>query len=120
VKYGGILFNLGRYPEALAHLDRVLRLNPINESALLNRALVHSRMDRLDAARADFEALLKVARPNRRMAAQYGLGDIHFRKKNRKESLKYFQDFLKAAPPGTAEVPTARERIKILESSSSF
>ena len=120
VRYGGILFSLGRYPEALTYLDRALKLNPINESALQNRALVYSRMDRLDAALRDFESLLKVGKSSYRMAALYGLGDVHFRKKNRKESLKYFQDFLKAAPPGLAEVPTARERVNILESSSAF
>ena len=54
------------------------------------------------------------------MAAQYGLGDIYFRKKNRNQSLKFFRDFLKAAPPGMAEVPTASEKVKILESSSPF
>jgi len=120
VRYGGILFNLGRYPEALTYLDRALKLNPSNESALQNRALVHSRMDRLDAAQTDFESLLKVGKSNYRIAALYGLGDIHFRKKQRKESLKYFQDFLKAAPPSLAEVPTAKENIRILESSSTF
>ena len=35
-------------------------------------------------------------------------------------AMKYFQEFLKAAPPGLAEVPTARERVNILENSSAF
>lgn len=120
VKYGGILLNLGRYTEALPRLDRALQLNPANESALLNRALVHSRMDRLDAAKSDYESLLKVAKSNYRISALFGLAEIHFRKKNRKDSLKYFQDFLKAAPLGMVEIPLAKDRIKLLESGSSL
>jgi tetratricopeptide (TPR) repeat protein len=120
VKYGGILLRLGRYAEALPRLDRALQLNPSGESALLNRALVHSRMDHLDLAQRDYESLLKVAKSNYRIAALYGLGEIHFRKKNRKDSLKHYEDFLKAAPPGTAEIPVAKERVKLLESGGSF
>jgi tetratricopeptide (TPR) repeat protein len=120
VKYGGILLNLGRYTEALPRLDRALQLNSANESALLNRAMAHFRMDQLDPALRDFESLLKVAKPNNRIAAQYWLGEVYFRKKNRKESLKNYEDFLKAAPPGTPEIPAVKERIKLLESGGSF
>ena len=87
---------------------------------MLNRALVHSRLDRLDAAQSDYESLLKVAKSNYRIAALFGLAEIHFRKKNRKDSLKYFQDFLKAAPPGMAEIPLAKDRVKLLESGGSL
>jgi tetratricopeptide (TPR) repeat protein len=120
VKYGGILLKLGRFTEALTHLDRALRLNPNNEGALLNRAMTYSALGRLDAAIGDYQSLLNVAKSNYRIAAQYNLGEIYFRKKNRKESLKYFQDFLKAAPPGTPEIPAARERVKLLESGGSI
>jgi len=120
VKYGGILLGMGRYTEALPRLNRALQLNPANESALLNRALAHSRMDGLDAAQRDYESLLKVAKSNYRNAALFGLAEIHFRKKNRKDSLKYFQDFLKAAPPGMAEIPLAKDRVKLLESGGSL
>lgn len=120
VKYGGNLLPLGRYTEALTYLDRAVKLNPNNPSALLNRALAHSRLGHLDAAQADFESLLKVAKSNNRIAALYSLADIHFRKKNREESLKHYEDFLKIAPPGMPEIPLAKERIKLLESGGSF
>jgi tetratricopeptide (TPR) repeat protein len=120
VKYGGILTRLGRYTEALPRLDRALQLNPANESALLNRAMVYFRLDRLDAAQSDYESVLKAAKSNNRIAAQYWLGEIHFRKKNRKDSLKYYEDFIKAAPPGTPEIPAVKERIKLLEGGGTF
>ena len=53
-------------------------------------------------------------------AALFGLADIHFRKKKRKESLNYYEEFLKAAPPGMAEIPLAKERVRLLESGGSF
>jgi len=120
VKYGGILLELGRYAEALTRLDRALQLNPANESALMNRALARFRLDQLDAAQRDFESLLKVGKPNNRIAAQYWLGEIHFRKKERKDSLKYYEDFLKSAPPGTQEIPAVKERVNVLESGGSL
>jgi tetratricopeptide (TPR) repeat protein len=82
--------------------------------------MTYSALGRLDAAIGDYQSLLNVAKSNYRIAAQYNLGEIYFRKKNRKESLKYFQDFLKAAPPGTPEIPAARERVKLLESGGSI
>ncbi len=120
VKYGGINIRLGKFAEALPHLDRALSLNQNNEAALWNRAIVNSALDRLDAAQRDYETLLKVAKSNYRISAFFGLGDVHFRKKNRKESLKYYQDYISAAPPGSPQIPVARERIKLLESSSSL
>lgn len=120
VKYGGNLLRLGRYTEALTHLDRALRLNPNNEAALWNRAIVHSALDRLDDAQRDYETLLKVAKSNYRISALSGLGDVYFRKKNRKESLKYYKDYLAAAPPGSQQVFVARERVTLLESGGSF
>ena len=120
MKFGGNLLLLGRYTEALTYLDRAVKLNPNNPSALVNRALAHSRLDHLGAAQSDFESLLKVAKSNNRIAALFGLADIHFRKKNRKESLKHYEDFLKMAPPGMAEIPLAKERVRLLESGGSF
>jgi tetratricopeptide (TPR) repeat protein len=114
-KFGGILLRLGRHSEALARLDRALQLNPANEQALFNRAMVHFALDRLDAAQRDFEALLKQAKSSYRVTAQYYLGEIHFRRKNRKDSLKYYEDFLKAAPLGTPQIPAVKERVKVLE-----
>jgi hypothetical protein len=34
--------------------------------------------------------------------------------------LKYYEDFLKIAPPGMAEIPLAKERVKLLESGGSI
>ena len=120
VKYGGILIRIGKFNEAPTQLDRALRLNPNQEAALLNRALANSKLDRLDAVQRDYETLLSVAKSSYRIAALFGLADVHFRKKNRRESLRYYKEFLNTAPPGSPQIPVARDRIKLLESSGSF
>ena len=57
-----------------------------------------------------------MAKSNYRTVALYGLGDIHFRKKNRQLSIGYFEDFIKASPEGAPEIAVAKEKIKLLES----
>ena len=120
INYGAINARLNKFTEAIPYYDRALKTAPNDEIALFNRATAHSKLDRLDAAQKDFETLLNVAKSNYRAIALFGLGDIHFRKKNKSLSLGYFRDFIKAAPEGAPEVAIAKERIKLLESGSSF
>lgn len=120
INYGAINARLNKFTEAIPYYDRALKTAPNDEIGLFNRATANSKLDRLDAAQKDFEALLNVAKSNYRAVALFGLGDIHFRKKNKSLSLGYFRDFIKAAPEGAPEVAVAKERIKLLESGSSF
>jgi tetratricopeptide (TPR) repeat protein len=120
VKYGGILIGTTNSNNALIQLDHALRLSPNNEAALWNRALANFSLERLDAAQRDFQSILDVAKSSYRILALYELAEVHFRKKNRKESLRYYKEFLKAAAPGAPQIPVTRERIKLLESGGSF
>ncbi len=120
INYGAINARLNKFAEAIPYYDRALKTAPNDEIGLFNRATANSKLDRLDAAQKDFETLLNVAKSNYRAVALFGLGDIHFRKKNKSLSLGYFRDFIKAAPEGAPEVAVAKERIKLLESGSSF
>ena len=45
--------------EALAHLDRALKLQPVYARAYFNRALLHSALGNTVAARRDYETLVK-------------------------------------------------------------
>ncbi len=120
INAGAMSLNLGKFNEAIPFLDRALRISPSDETALYNRAVANEKIDRLDDARRDYESLLKIAKSNFRIAAFYKLGEIHFRKKDNKESLRYFKEFLKAAPEGTPEIPLARARVKLIESGGSL
>jgi len=57
VDAAGILFGLGKYPKALAILEKVLARNPLNKDALLLKATVLSH---LGHRRAAFSAVGKV------------------------------------------------------------
>ncbi len=116
INYGAVKAKLGNYADAIPYYDRVLKLAANDEIALFNRATANAKLDRHDAAQRDYETLLKVAKSNYRTVAMLGLGDVHFRKKNRKESLRYYNDFIKASPPGTPEITLAKERIRLLDS----
>lgn len=116
INYGAVNARLNKFAEAIPFYDRALKVAPNDEIALFNRATAHSKLDRLEAAQKDFESLLNVAKSNYRTVALYGLGDIHFRKKNRQLSIGYFEDFIKASPEGAPEIAVAKEKIKLLES----
>lgn len=119
INYGAINARLNKFTEAIPYYDRALKLVPNDEIGLFNRATANARLDRLDAAQKDFESLLNIARSNYRAVALFGLGDVHFRKKNKSLSIGYFNDFIKAAPEGAPEIAVARERIKLLEGGGS-
>lgn len=120
INYGAINARLNKFAEAIPYYDRALKAAPNDEIGLFNRATANSKLDRLDAAQKDFETLLNVAKSNYRAVALFGLGDIHFRKKNKSLSLGYYTDFIKAAPEGAPEITVAKERIKLLEGGGSF
>lgn len=54
--------NRDNYERALNVLNKTLQLEPGNTVALFNRALVYERLDKIDQAKADWEAALKVER----------------------------------------------------------
>ena len=116
INYGAVNARLNKFAEAIPFYDRALKVAPNDEIALFNRAIAHSKLDHLEAAQKDFESLLNVAKSNYRTVALYGLGDIHFRRKNRQLSIGYFKDFIKASPEGAPEIAVAKEKIKLLES----
>jgi tetratricopeptide (TPR) repeat protein len=77
-------------------------------------------MGRHDEAIQDYKALLDAGTSTYRIPVLYGIAETYFAKKNRRESLRYYNDFLKAAPPGMLEVIAVKERVKILESGADF
>lgn len=116
LNFGAVKGRMGQFAEALPYYDRVLKMDATDEIALFNRASANSKLDRLDAAQRDYETLLKVAKSSYRTVAMLGLGDVHFRKKNRRDGIRYYKDFIKASPEGAPEIGIARERIRLLES----
>lgn len=117
INYSGLKIYNKSYEEAIPFLNRSLQLEPQNAAALLNRAIAYLQSGNLDAARRDYEALAS-ALPKPHYAVHYGLGEIAFRKKNRKGALRHYEEYLKLAPASTAEAKLVRERIKAVKSGS--
>jgi Flp pilus assembly protein TadD len=55
----GALGALGRYDEALEHLDAAIRLEPLNPEAYHNRAVIHERKGQRELAIKDYQTALR-------------------------------------------------------------
>lgn len=114
VNYACVLMQNQRFTNAIAYLDRALQLRPRMPEALLNRAIASLRSERLDAALSDYTELGKVM-SNPSHEVYYGLGEVHFLKKNKKLALENYERYLKLAPAGLPERRFIEDRIKTLE-----
>ena len=57
--YAGALGALGRYDEASEQLTKAIELEPLNVEAYHNRAVIHERQGRKDAAISDYQTAVK-------------------------------------------------------------
>ncbi len=120
VNYGGLKIKMTQFADALPYLNQALEISPKDEAARLNRAVANFSINQFDAAQQDYEDLLNSGTSYNRLQVLFGLAETYFHKKNKKESLRYYQDFLKVAPPGMPEILLVRQRIKSLESGAVF
>ena len=108
----------GREVEAaIPLLDRALALEPQNIIALLNRAIANLYTERLEPARRDYEALERLL-PRPSHLVYYGLGDIAWRQKRRKDAIKYYELYLVQAPLGAPEIRMINDRLEKLKEGS--
>jgi tetratricopeptide (TPR) repeat protein len=105
------------YNGALPLLNRALKIEPDNGYALINRAIAHLHTGRLDESRADYDAL-KRKMMNIPHQVHYGLAEVAWRKKQYKVALQHYEDYLKVAPPDTAEHREVQQRIKRIKAGS--
>ena len=118
VHAGALRMEQLQFEEAIPFLDGALKLQPQNPLALINRAIAQLRSGKLEGARQDYEVLERILdRPSQ--AIYYGLGEIAAQKKQYKDAIKYFDQYLKIAPASAPETDTIRQRLKTLKNSSS-
>ena len=103
---GALRIETKAYKAALQTLDKILEFQPGNEVALMNRAIANLQIDQLDAAKHDYETLLKSLPTEHRIF--YGLGEIAYRQKD-------YQAYLKYAPSGTEEHKMVTDRLNELQ-----
>jgi tetratricopeptide (TPR) repeat protein len=107
------LMQLKDYDQALEPLNRLLSLQT-NYAALLNRAIAFYKLDNLDAAKRDYQAVGQVV--TNAYQVFYGLGEIAYKEKNTPAAIKNYELYLTNAPPGTEEAKVVYGRLKELKS----
>jgi len=117
INYAAIKLRTGNAREAILPLDRALKLQPNNPLALFNRAIAHLQSGQLDEARRDYEAVRSLL-TQRAYAVTWGLHEVAYRKKERKEAIRYGEEFVKIAPAGSPEITVIKERLKKLKKGS--
>jgi tetratricopeptide (TPR) repeat protein len=105
---------LGRPAEAVPLLNRALEINPKDEYALLNRALVQAAAGNLDGAEKDFEAL-QSGKGRAKVQVTLGLADIYVRKKRTKDAVRLYRQLEKTLSKESAEYRLVTDRLKQLD-----
>lgn len=85
-----MLVSAGRDDDALSQVNQILLEQPYRTDALRLMAIINFRLDRLDAARADFEDLLESG--NYRMDALYYLARIADRLGEFDDAVRYYAE----------------------------
>ena len=116
VNYAALLMQFNNLKGAIPYLDRALALRPNDASALQNRAIacLNSTPPRLDEALRDYLALQAIASRDS-YYVPFGLGEVYRLKKNKKEALRYYNQYLKIAPQNLPERRIVLDRIKQVE-----
>lgn len=83
-----MLLSVGRDDDALSQVNQILLEQPHRTDALRLMAIINFRLERLDAARADFQDLL--ASGYYTMDALYYLGRIADRKSEHEDAIRYY------------------------------
>jgi tetratricopeptide (TPR) repeat protein len=103
---------LSRFDSAVATLSKALSLAPSDGQARLHRAIAHLGAHQLEAARDDYQELLKTSGYKR--LALFGLGEVAWREKDTNSAIQFYQEFLSNGYPRSVRCVIAAERLKRL------
>ena len=104
---------LQEYAAAISTLSRALSLDPADNEARLNRARAYFESGQLEAAWADYQALLSTA--NEARNALFGLAGIAWRKQDTNAAAEFYEQYLAKAAPQSREYAVAAERLRQLK-----
>jgi tetratricopeptide (TPR) repeat protein len=107
---------LSRYDSAIATFTAALSLAPTDENARLSRAIARLGANQLDAARDDYQQLLK----SRTCSANalFGLGTVAWRKQETNAAITFYRQYLTNAITGSPQVAVATTRLRELDPAS--
>lgn len=115
INYAALKIRNKEFADAIAMTDRILKIDPKNTFALMNRAIACLEAGRLDDAEQSYNQLLPLLQ-SPVYSIYYGLGEIAYRKKNKEEALKNFDRYLQLIPAKSPEARLVKDRIKNLKS----
>jgi tetratricopeptide (TPR) repeat protein len=104
---------LGKYETAIATLNRALALAPAENEVRLHRAIACFRAGQLDAAREDYQELLKTEGYSQN--ALFGLGTIAWRRQDTNAAVQFYQQYLTNTIAQSAQYAVAAERLRQLK-----
>ncbi len=113
---GYVLIQVKAYDDAIAALSKVLAIETNNNTALFDRAIAYLNSGRLDAARADYQAL-RLSLTNS-FQVDFGLGEIAWRKHETNEAIRNYQRYLANANTNTEEATNIIQRLRELHGRS--
>jgi tetratricopeptide (TPR) repeat protein len=103
-------FRLGRNKQAAETLTRALDLSPEDVQARLLRAVVRFDGGQTDAARADYELLLK--NPAAAQPALFGLGNMAWSAQDTNAAIRYYERFMSNNAAMTPQAGVVSERLR--------
>jgi tetratricopeptide (TPR) repeat protein len=115
INYTALKIQNREFTDAIAMTDRILKIQPTNSFALMNRAIACLQADRLDESEQAYHELLNILQKPP-YSIYYGLGEIAYKKKNKEEALKNFDRYLQLIPAKSPEARLVKDRIKNLKS----
>jgi tetratricopeptide (TPR) repeat protein len=112
--HGNLCIYVNDYEGAIQSFTTVLQLQKDHSGALLNRAIVNLRSGKLDAAKKDYLAMLKLTTTSYQV--YYGLGEIAYQQKNWREAQGRYEQYLRYASTATpGERESVRKRVEELK-----
>src|SRR5205814_1536744 len=104
---------LARYEAAIATLSAAVARGRLDENARLDLAIARLGAGQLEAARADYQELLKTTGQSRN--ALFGLGGVAWRKHDTNAAIEFYQQYLATGGSGSLQYLVASKRLKQLQ-----
>jgi tetratricopeptide (TPR) repeat protein len=99
---------------AVETLSEIIRMQPENTTALLNRASVEAKLKNIDGAKADLKAMSKLM-PKQQYLVEYHMADIAALEHDPAEEIRHLKNYLRMTPEETTEFANVAKRIEKLE-----
>jgi tetratricopeptide (TPR) repeat protein len=111
VNYARIKILSKQFADAIPYLDRALKVQSRDPFALINRAIANLKVGNLAAAESDYTAVHNLL-PKPTYPVLYGLHEVAWLKKDRKQATKWGKEFLKLAPANSPDVKVIKDRLE--------